>query len=92
MPDQRPTTDQRNSATFAALTMVLAIVVGFIVLVAFVIPNLLWFVIVPAGFGLMMVLHYVLWGRWLAKSLQDRQSQKMADPQADNSPQETSRH
>ncbi len=92
MSDQRPTTDQRNNATFAALTMVLTIVFGFVVLVAFVIPNLLWFVIVPAGFGLMMVLHYVLWGRWLAKSLQDQESQKLADSKVGHSSQNPGSH
>lgn len=79
MSDQRPTTDQRNHATFAALTMVLAIVFGFVVLVAFVIPNLLLFVIVPAGFGLMMVLQYLIWGRWLTKSLQEQQPPESVD-------------
>jgi hypothetical protein len=72
--DQRPSSDQRNNATFAALTMVLTVVLGFIVLVAFVIPDLLWFILVPAGLGLMMVLQYLLWGRWLTKTLQDQQT------------------
>lgn len=73
MSDRRPSTDQRNNATFAALTMVLTVVCGFVVLVAFVIPDVLWFVLVPMGLGLMMVLHYVLWGRWLTGALRDRE-------------------
>ncbi len=85
MSDRRTTSDQRNNATFAALTMVLTIVFSFIVLVAFVIPDLLWFVLVPAGLGLMMVLHYFLWGRWLAKALQDQQPPIETTSNASNS-------
>ncbi len=73
MSDRRPSSDQRNNATFAALTMVLTVVFGFVALVAFVIPDVLWFVLVPVGLGLMMVLHYLLWGRWLARALQDKE-------------------
>ena len=71
MPE-RPSNDQRDSATFAALTMVLLVVAGLVALVAFVIPAVLWFVLVPAGMGLLMVLHYLVWGRWLSATLRDQ--------------------
>ncbi len=70
MPE-RPSDDQRNAATFAAVTMVLAVSVGLLALVAVVIPAILWFVLVPVGLGGMLVLHYVTWGRWLTETLRD---------------------
>lgn len=73
MPE-RPSQDQRNAATFAALSMVLTVVAGLVALIAFVLPTVLWFVLVPAGLGGLMVLHYLVWGRWLAASLKDQQS------------------
>ena len=71
MPE-RPSNDQRNQATFAALSLVLLVVFGLVALVAFVIPAVLWFVLVPIGLGLLMVMHYLLWGRWLTAALRDQ--------------------
>ena len=71
MPE-RPSSDQRDNATFAALTLVLLVVCGVVALVAFVIPAVLWCVLVPVGMGLMMVLHYLVWGRWLSTALRDQ--------------------
>lgn len=90
MPE-RPSQDQRNAATFAALTMVLTVVAGLVALIAFVLPAVLWFVLVPAGLGSLMVLHYVVWGRWLAASLQDQQQAGKAfdEPPRSNPPSST---
>jgi len=70
---ERPSNDQRNTATFAALTMVLLVVFGLVGLVAFVIPDVLLFVLVPVGLGILMVLHYLFWGRWLAATLREQE-------------------
>ena len=70
---ERPSNDQRNTATFAALTMVLLVVIGLVGLVAFVIPDVLLFVLVPVGLGILMVLHYLFWGRWLAATLREQE-------------------
>ena len=86
---ERPSVDQRNSATFAALTMVLAVVCGFVALVAFVIPSVLWFVLVPMGLGLMMVLHYLLWGRWLTAALRKQEESVEASTAASSSVDQT---
>ena len=66
----RHTDDQRNSATFAALGMVLLISAGLLGLIAIVLPQMLWMVVIFVGLGLSVVLHYLIWGRWLAAKLQ----------------------
>ena len=88
---ERPSNDQRDNATFAALTMVFVVVSGLVALIAFVIPAVLWFVLVPAGLGILMVLHYLLWGRWLSAALrdQDHADDAIAPPKDEsNRPQE----
>lgn len=68
MPE-RPSDDQKNSATFAALAMLLLISAGLLGLVAFVLPQVLWIVVIVIGLGLSVVLHYLIWGRWLMSAL-----------------------
>ncbi len=69
----RPSEDERNSATFAALTMVLLVAGSLLALIALVIPAVLWILAVMVGMGLIVVLHYVIWGRWLAAALRDKE-------------------
>lgn len=66
---ERPSDDQRNSATFAALAMLLLISVSLLTLVALVLPQVLWIIVIAVGLGLSVVLHYVIWGRWLMSVL-----------------------
>lgn len=66
---ERPSDDQRNSATFAALAMLLVISAGLLTLFALVLPQVLWIVVIAIGLGLSVVLHYVIWGRWLTAVL-----------------------
>ncbi len=80
----RPSDDQRNSATFAALGMLLLISAGLLGLVAIVLPQVLWMVAIFVGLGLSVVLHYLIWGRWLAAKLiaeedEERQVNDMPD-------------
>jgi membrane protein implicated in regulation of membrane protease activity len=71
---ERPSDDQRNSATFAALAMLVLISGGLLALVAFVLPDVLWIVVVVLGLGLSVVLHYLVWGRWLTSFLRDQEA------------------
>ena len=63
--------DQRNTATFAALTMVLLVSGGLLALVALVLPQVLWMVVIGIGLALTVVLQYLVWGRWLLAKLRD---------------------
>ena len=63
--------DQRNTATFAALTMVLLVSGGLLALVALVLPQVLWMVVIAIGLALTVVLQYLVWGRWLLAKLRD---------------------
>ncbi len=65
----RPSDDQRNSATFAALTMVLLFSGGLLALVALVLPQVLWMVVIGMVLALSVVLQYLVWGRWLLAKL-----------------------
>ena len=77
---ERPSNDQRNSATFAALAMLLLISAGLLGLVAFVLPQVLWLVVIAIGLGLSVVLHYFTWGRWLTSMLRDEEDSKNPKP------------
>ena len=63
--------DQRNTATFAALTMVLLVSGGLLTLVALVLPQVLWMVVIAIGLALSVILQYLVWGRWLLAKLRD---------------------
>ena len=76
----RPSDDQRNSATFAALAMLLLISAGLLALVAVVLPQVLWLVAIVIGLGLSVVLHYLIWGRWLMSKLRDQEEAQRAKP------------
>ena len=76
----RPSDDQRNSATFAALGMLLLISAGLLALVAVVLPQVLWLVAIVIGLGLSVVLHYVIWGRWLMSKLRDEEEAQQQKP------------
>lgn len=77
---ERPSDDQRNSATFAALSMLLLISAGLLGLVAFVLPQVLWMVVIAIGLGLSVVLHYVIWGRWLTSMLREKENAQQQKP------------
>lgn len=76
---ERPSDDQRNSATFAALAMMLLISGAFLALVALVLPDLLWMVVIAIGLAMSVVLQYLIWGRWLTSVL--RKKEEEAQPQ-----------
>lgn len=80
---ERPSDDQRNSATFAALAMLLLISAGLLGLVAFVLPQVLWLVVIVIGLGLSVVLHYVTWGRWLTSKLRDEDERQQSPDKHD---------
>ena len=69
----RQSEEQRNSATFAAMTLVLLVAGSLLALIALVIPDVLWILVVMVGMGLIVFLHYVIWGRWLAAALRDKE-------------------
>lgn len=75
---ERPSDDQRNSATFAALTMVLLISCGLLALAALVLPQVVWMVVIGIGLALTVVLQYLVWGRWLLGKLRDEEERKEA--------------
>lgn len=75
---ERPSDDQRNSATFAALAMLLVISAGLLALFALVLPQVLWIVVIAMGLGLSVVLHYVIWGRWLTAMLRAEEEAEQA--------------
>lgn len=70
---ERPTENQKNSATFAALSVLIAVALGLVALFALVLPQVLWMVLVIIGLGLSIGLHYVVWGRWLTITLQNEE-------------------
>ncbi len=84
---ERPSDDQRNSATFSALAMLLLISAGLLGLVAFVLPQVLWMVVIAIGLGLSVVLHYFIWGRWLTSMLRDEENAQQQEP-SEESPHE----
>lgn len=67
----RSSDDQRNSATFAALAMVLLVSFSLLALVAMVLPQVLWMVLIVIGLALTVVMQYLVWGRWLLSKLRD---------------------
>lgn len=87
MPE-RPSDDQRNSATFAALTMVLLVSGGLLALVALVLPQVLWMVVIAIGLALTVVLQYLVWGRWLLAKLRDEAKREESQATERNEPDE----
>ena len=87
MPE-RPSDDQRNSATFAALTMVLLVSGGLLALVALVLPQVLWMVVIAIGLALTVVLQYLVWGRWLLTKLRDEAKRDESQATERNEPDE----
>ncbi len=73
---ERPSDDQRNSATFAALTRVLLVSGGLLTLVALVLPQVVWMVVIGIGLALTVVLQYLVWGRWLLAKLRDAEKRE----------------
>ena len=59
-----------NAGTIIALFAIGLCCAGLIGISALVMPQILGFVVVVAGFVLLGILHYVTWGRWLSKSIQ----------------------
>lgn len=69
LPRKAPpvTVQTRDSSTFLALILVLAIAGGLVGLTALVLPGMVSIVGLIAGAGLFFVLHYVTWGRALMR-------------------------
>lgn len=84
----RPSDDQRNSATFAALTMVLLVSGGLLALVALVLPQVLWMVVIGMGLALSVVLQYLVWGRWLLTKLRREEVREESQVTKRNDPDE----
>lgn len=84
MPEH-PSHGQRNSATFAALMMVLTVAGGLLGLVAFVLPQVLWIILVAAAIAVSILLQYLVWGRWLTQALreEDERNQLARAPSPD---------
>lgn len=76
----KPSDDQRNSATFAALAMLVLISAGLLALAGIVLPQVLWLVVIVIGLGLSVVLHYLIWGRWLMSKLRDEEVAQQQNP------------
>ena len=76
----RPSHEQRNAATFSAMAVVVFVSLGLLGLVALVLPQVLWILLIAAGMGLFAVLHYVLWGRWLTAKLRDEEQRSDEQP------------
>ena len=55
---------ERNMGTLVALLFLVAMAIGLIFLVALVMPQVLGFVVVGAGFFLFCAFHYLVWGWW----------------------------
>ena len=68
MKNRQQTESIRNMGTLAALAVLLMIGIGFLALVAVVLPKVIWLVVVVFGFFLMGLFHYVTWGWWLSRS------------------------
>ena len=81
---ERPSDDQRNSATFGALAMLVLVSAGLLGLVAIVLPQVLWLVVVGICLGLSVVLHYFLWGRWLSAKLHAEDEQQQTQDEEPN--------
>ncbi|TXT23458.1 MAG: hypothetical protein FD138_3245 [Planctomycetota bacterium] len=81
---ERPSDDQRNSATFGALAMLLLVSAGLLGLVAIVLPQVLWLVVIAICLGLSVVLHYFVWGRWLSAKLHAEDEQQPAQDEKPN--------
>lgn len=69
MNDERRKKDQ---ATYAAMFGLLFFCGLLLLLVAAVLPKVLWLVVIVFGFGLFFLLQYLLWGRWLTRYLQKK--------------------
>ena len=51
--------------------MVLLVSISLLALVAMVLPQVLWMVLIVIGLALTVVLQYLVWGRWLLSKLRD---------------------
>lgn len=58
---------KRNLGTMIALSALLLIGLSLILLAAMVMPQILYILGVVFGMGLIILLHYITWGRWLSK-------------------------
>lgn len=80
----RPSHGERNTATFSALAAVVFVGLGLLGLVALVLPQVLWILLIASGMGIFAVLHYVLWGRWLMTKLLNEQPQAKDSSDSDS--------
>lgn len=75
----RPPARERNGGTILALGMVLAVAAGLLAMVSMVLPQARGLVLVLAGFGGFVTLHYFTWGHWLTRITQEERSKPHGD-------------
>lgn len=63
---------KKDQATYAMLFALLFFCGLLLLLVAAVLPKVLWLVAVGFGFGVFFLFQYLLWGRWLSGYLQNK--------------------
>ena len=83
MSNSNGSSSSRNLATYLALLGMVGIGLGFLFLVALIVPGLVKMVFIPIFFAFFLVLHYVTWGRGMMrqKALYDaRQAERATKP------------
>jgi hypothetical protein len=60
---------KKDQATYAALFGLLFFSGLLFLLIVAVLPDVLWLLAVVFGFGLFLLLQYLIWGRWLTSHL-----------------------
>jgi len=68
---KRDSTDQ-DRGTVVALILLLSVMLGLLLMIAMVFPNVLGIFAIIFGFGLLIGLQYLVWGRWMMGYLQKR--------------------
>jgi hypothetical protein len=75
-----PLRESRDTGTFAALLGLVVVSAFFLGLIALVIPDILWLVLVVAAFGGSVALQYLAWGWWLPRVLKDDDAPQERSP------------
>ena len=71
-----PTEDARNQATFLALAALLGVTAGLLLLVAMILPGLLYVLLAVLAIPLYFVFHYVVWGRLMSLRQEGEESER----------------
>jgi len=62
----------KDAGTWIALMLLLVVSLGLLLLMAMVLPKILWLLLIVIGFGATFALQYFIWGKWLMKHLKER--------------------